>query len=91
LEEQEQPYFRKLSVTGAWQKIDFSWLVGKVGLVVLSNRSKEDGVMVRLSSTGLADLWIPPMLGLPFWTTRGEMWICSANQPIDVWIYAFPK
>ena len=88
---QEQPYFRKLTVTGAWQKVDFSWLVGKVGLVVLSNRSKTERVMVRLSSKGLADLLVPSNLGLPLWTTREEIYLSSTGEAIDVWVYAFPK
>lgn len=91
LETQEQPYFRKLVVTVAWQKVDFSWLAGKVGLVVLSNRSKTEQVMVRLSSKGDADLLVPPNLGLPLWMTREEIYLSSSGEAIDVWVYAFPK
>lgn len=91
LETMEQPYFRKLFVTGEWQKIDFAWLAGKTGMIVFHNRDRTEEVRIRLSHSGEADLWVPPFFGQPLCPVDGIVYLATNGGTAEVWVYAFPK
>ncbi len=48
LETEEQPYSRKLTIGEEWKEVDFGWLTGKTGFVVIQNT---EGLRLRVNQS----------------------------------------